>query len=94
MTTDSINQALPDMAGTNLGDGLLLSEKGFSDSAPARRIVLITDGEANQGIEPTDVAKYLCSKGISLTVIGIGSSDGVPLVTTDSFGRKRPFVER
>jgi Ca-activated chloride channel family protein len=78
--------------GTALGDGLAIAafhlEKSVTASAagtsggavPRRAVILITDGENNAGaVHPETAAALLGSMGISLWVIGIGSSGEVPI---------------
>lgn len=61
MGTESIRQELEGLSGTNIGDALLLALQNLknAESSDAKRekiILLVTDGEANLGIDPRLVA--------------------------------------
>jgi Ca-activated chloride channel family protein len=88
---------LADLKIAELGDGtalgLGLAVAGFhlgNSSAPRRAAVLITDGENNAGsIHPETAAEALKDMGISLWVIGVGSSGEVSLDYVDPATRMR-----
>ena len=71
--------------GTAIGTGLALAGFHISNSqAPRRAVVLITDGENNAGsIHPETAAAMLGQMGVSLWVIGVGSSGIVPFSYVD-----------
>jgi Ca-activated chloride channel family protein len=71
--------------GTALGTGLALAAFHISKSqAPKRAVVLITDGENNAGtIHPEAAAAMLGEIGVSLWVIGVGSSGEIPISYVD-----------
>ena len=71
--------------GTALGTGLALAAFHISKSqAPRRAVVLITDGENNAGsVHPEAAAALLGEMGVSLWVIGVGSSGQVPVSYVD-----------
>jgi len=71
--------------GTALGTGLALAAFHIEKSQALRRaVVLITDGENNAGaIHPEAAATVLGNMGISLWVIGVGSSGEIPLSYVD-----------
>ena len=77
--------------GTALGTGLALSALHISKSqAPRRAVVLITDGENNAGsIHPEAAAAMLGEIGVSLWVIGVGSSGEVPIHYVDPITNMR-----
>jgi Ca-activated chloride channel family protein len=77
--------------GTALGLGLAVAAFHLGNSsAPRRAAVLITDGENNAGsIHPETAAKTLGDMGISLWVIGVGSSGEVPLDYVDPATKMR-----
>ncbi|MDR2516819.1 MAG: VWA domain-containing protein, partial [Spirochaetaceae bacterium] len=74
-------------AGTALGAGLALAALHLrASSAPRRVAVLITDGENNAGaVHPETAAEALAESGVSLWVIGAGSSGAVPIDYVDPF---------
>lgn len=57
-------------------------------------IILLTDGEANMGINPNVVAKLAAEKGIKIYTIGLGDPSGVDLYVTDQFGNKQYFRDQ
>ncbi|MCL2472649.1 MAG: VWA domain-containing protein, partial [Treponema sp.] len=71
--------------GTALGMGLALAGLHIAKSqAPRRAVVLITDGENNAGaINPETAAAMLGNIGVSLWVIGVGSSGEIPIDYVD-----------
>ena len=77
--------------GTAIGTGLALAAFHISKSqAPRRAVVLITDGENNAGsIHPETAAAMLGELGVTLWVIGVGSSGEVPISYIDPNTRMR-----
>jgi Ca-activated chloride channel family protein len=77
--------------GTALGSGLALAAFHISKSqAPLRAVILITDGENNAGeIHPETAAAMLGELGVTLWVIGVGSSGDVPISYVDPATRMR-----
>jgi Ca-activated chloride channel family protein len=75
--------------GTALGMGLAIAALHTGNSAaPRRAVVLITDGENNAGaIHPQTAAAALRAAGVSLWVIGVGSSGEVPIDYVDPLTR-------
>ena len=76
---------------TALGMGLGIAALHISaSSAPRRVVVLITDGENNAGaVHPETAAAILGDMGVSLWVIGVGSSGMVPIDYVDPVSRVR-----
>ena len=99
LTTDrsSLNSRLDALVigemgdGTALGTGLALAAFHINKSqAPRRAVVLITDGENNAGsINPEAAAAMLGEMGITLWVIGVGSTGEVPISYVDPATRMR-----
>jgi Ca-activated chloride channel family protein len=77
--------------GTALGMGLAVAAFHLEKSAaPRRAVVLVTDGENNAGaIHPETAAALLPRRGISLWVIGLGSSGEIPIDYVDPATRMR-----
>jgi len=77
--------------GTALGTGLALAAFHISKSeAPRRAVVLITDGENNAGtIHPESAAAMLGEMGVSLWVVGVGSTGEVPVNYVDPITKMR-----
>lgn len=89
-----IRQDLPGLSGTNIGDALLLANMAYSGSQSASKsIVLLTDGRANIGIDPTISAKESAEQGIQIYSIWVGSIKGWDLFYTDSNGQKNYFYD-
>ncbi|MCL2380654.1 MAG: VWA domain-containing protein [Treponema sp.] len=93
LTTDraSLYHRMDTLAIGEMGDataiGTSLALAGFHigrSEAPRRAVVLITDGENNAGsIHPETAAAMLAEMGVSLWVIGVGSSGMVPFSYVD-----------
>ncbi len=76
--------------GTALGDALLLATDdlvGHRVRGRDQLIVLIGDGESNQGMDPTLAARHLKEMGIRLEVIGIGGEEAVKVMV-----HGKPFI--
>jgi len=71
--------------GTALGTGLAMAAFHISKTqAPRKAVVLITDGENNAGsIHPEAAAAMLGEMGVTLWVIGVGSSGEIPISYVD-----------
>ena len=76
MFLDNINPSLIGTQGTDIGKALQLSMNSFTpNSKVGKAIILITDGEDNEG-GAEDTAKQAYSKGIKVFILGIGSKEG------------------
>jgi len=89
ISVDYIDQSRVDMAGTAIGDALLLAaknlEKEKKDTTKDQIIILITDGEANKGIDPLLALKYLKEKHIKTYTIGVGKDAVTSIVVPSTF---------
>lgn len=83
VTTDSVRQEIPGFSGTNIGEGLLLASESLSGATGDKNVILVTDGEANVGVDPRPVAKLLQEKGVKVHSVGIGDPGGIDLFVTD-----------
>ncbi len=86
--TDTINQSVPGLSGTAIGDGILSATDLLTKNAPVdgkrtKTIILLTDGEANVWVDPEITMKYAKEKNVKIYTIGIGKTDGTPLYTTN-----------
>ncbi len=66
--------------GTAIGDALLVAVEELDSVAIDGRdqaLVLITDGESNNGIDPVLAARHAASQGIRVYAIGIGGEEPV-----------------
>jgi len=73
-----IDQSKYYLAGTAMWDALILAgdnlEK-YGNPDGEKIIILLTDGEANKGIDPIEALKFLKSKGIKTYTIWVGKDD-------------------
>ncbi|MEI8092430.1 MAG: VWA domain-containing protein [bacterium] len=69
--------AAPEFLGTAIGDALLLGAKNlqqFTGSLPGI-MILITDGDSNEGYDPVQVITLLRKQHISVSTLGIGNNN-------------------
>jgi Ca-activated chloride channel family protein len=69
------------------GEGRVLSER-------QKVIIVLTDGEANMGINPTIAAKLAKEQGVKIYTLGIGDPAGTDLYVTDQYGQKQYFLDQ
>jgi len=94
ISVDSIKQEIPGFSGTAIGDALLLASDAIKSSPERKKvIILLTDGEANIGIDPKIVNEYMKKTRVVIHTIGIGNPAGTPLYVTDAFGKKQYFMD-
>ena len=80
--------------GTAIGDGLEVATRELADAArkaagaasPATKIVLLTDGSSNRGVDPLQAAAQAKALNILVDTIGIGSKDNVVTVQGQTIG--------
>ena len=83
---NTVSTEMVSKQGTSLGAAIKLGSRSFTPesgndnqhSAKTRAIIIITDGENNEG-DVIDAAKKAAEKGIVIHTIGLGSPDGVPI---------------
>lgn len=94
ISADTINQNNPSLAGTAIGDALILAADTLEKDTPEREkiIILVTDGEANKGLDPMIALKLLQDKKIKTYTIGVGKDDAsyVEVVTPWWFLQRIP----
>ncbi len=81
LSTDTLNQNVQWLDGTAIGDALLLSSSILSqtdqqDPQREKIIVLLTDGDANRGVDPILASKLLTEKETKIYTIGVWSLEG------------------
>lgn len=90
ISTDSINQGTYGAGGTAVGDAVLAGLNRLKDDSEREKIiVLISDGDANVGVDPIIAAQKAKEENVKIYTIGIGKEGGAPIPVTDQFGRKQ-----
>ncbi len=80
---DGVDTRTVSTAGTDLGEAIRTSVQAFDEKTGAfRAIVLITDGEDNEG-KAQAAAKEAAAAGVRVFPIGIGSTQGEPIPIGD-----------
>ncbi len=85
---ETIDQRLQNLQWTAIGDGLLLAADTLSqdDSHREKIIILLTDGEANRGIDPKMALKLLKSQDIKTYTIWVGKDEETMINIIDTYG--------
>ena len=93
MFLDNINPSLIGTQGTDIGKALQLSINSFTPkSKVGKAIILITDGEDNEG-GAEEMARQAQSKGIKVFVLGVGSKEGATIPMSDGEELKKSSGE-
>lgn len=82
VSTRSINQHIRGLNGTAIGDAILLTLSRFKKQEERTKVlVLLTDGDANIGVDPVVASEMARGAGIKIYTIGIGQKEGalIPL---------------
>lgn len=96
ITTRSINQYVPWLSWTAIGDALIASSDSLIVKWAEKRekvIILVTDWEANVWIDPKLAIKYVNDKKIKVYTIWIWSKEPTELFVTDQFWNKQYFLD-
>lgn len=90
-----LNAMQPDLMpvqGTDLGAALRVSLNALDQGArDARVVVIVTDGEDHEADFETELERA-ASAGVRVHVVGIGSTEGVPIPVFDAQGRREGFL--
>jgi len=90
-----LNAMDPDMMpvqGTDLGAALRVSLDALEEGArDTRVVVIVTDGEDHED-DFADELERAASMGVRVHVVGIGSTEGVPIPLYDAQGRREGFL--
>ncbi len=91
VSVNTIDQDRPYLRGTAIWDSLVLAADNLLKDEPEREkvIVLMTDGEANVGIDPLLALRYVKEKSIKTYSIWVGSEDETFIELIDDFWFKR-----
>ena len=88
ISTDSINQR-SGLGGTAIGDAILASLNRLGTGEKRTKIILLlSDGDANVGVDPVVAAYKAKETNIKIYTIGIGKEGGAPIPIVDALGRK------
>ncbi len=89
ISTDTINQQYRSLGGTAIGDAMVAATNRFKNNPDRTKVlVLLTDGEANVGVDPIFAAEHARTNGIKVYTIGLGKKEGAPLKIKDAFGNE------
>ena len=84
MFLESISPTLISRQGTDIGAAINLAMKSFTPNEEVgKAIIVITDGENHEG-GAEDAARKASEKGMSVYIMGIGTSEGAPIPTGDN----------
>jgi Ca-activated chloride channel family protein len=76
---NAINTSIVSRQGTNIEKAIVLAMKSYSSqSEKSRALIIITDGENQEG-NPVEIAEIAHKDGITIHTIGIGSAQGSPI---------------
>lgn len=82
-----------DKGGTAIGDAIANGVYRFKDDNPKSRvIILLTDGEKTEGIDPVQAAKVAGQRGIKIHTIGLGKREGAPIPVIDRYTGRRTYA--
>jgi len=89
ISTDTINQQYRGLGGTAIGDAIVAAINRFKNNPERTKVlVLLTDGEANVGVDPIFAAEHARANGVKIYTIGLGKKEGAPLKVKDAFGNE------
>ncbi|MDR2423893.1 MAG: VWA domain-containing protein [Prevotellaceae bacterium] len=80
---NAINTGIVSRQGTDMSKAIALAMKSYSSqSEKSRALIMITDGENQEG-NPVEIAEIAHKDGITIHTIGIGSTEGAPIILAD-----------
>jgi Ca-activated chloride channel family protein len=92
MFLNAMHPDLMPVQGTDLGVALRVSLDALDQGArDARVVVIVTDGEDHEADFETQLERA-AGAGVRVHVVGIGSSEGVPIPVYDAQGRREGFL--
>lgn len=92
MFLDAMDPELMPVQGTDLGAALRVSLDALEEGArDARVIVLVTDGEDHEDAFADELRRAVES-GVQVYLVGVGSTEGVPIPLYDEEGRREGFL--
>lgn len=88
---DAVDVDVVPIPGTAIGSAIEMANKAFVEGEMKHRVlVIITDGENNQG-DALAAAEDAAKRGIVIYTIGMGSPEGTPIPVDDKSGRQTDF---
>ncbi|MEX2048143.1 MAG: VWA domain-containing protein [Gemmatimonadota bacterium] len=92
MFLSAMHPDLMPVQGTDLGAALRVSLDALEQGArDARVVVIVTDGEDHEANFEAELARAV-EQGVQVHVVGIGSTEGVPIPDVDAQGRRVGFL--
>jgi Ca-activated chloride channel family protein len=92
MFLNAMHPDLMPVQGTDLGAALRVSLDALDQGArEARVVVIVTDGEDHEANFETELERA-ANAGVRVHVVGIGSTEGVPIPVFDARGRREGFL--
>jgi len=91
MFLSSMEPDLMPVQGTDLGAAIRVSLDALEEGREARVLLLVTDGEDHEATYEEQLARAR-EMGVTVHVVGIGSTDGVPIPEYDDRGRRLGFL--
>lgn len=89
ISTDTINQRFQGLGGTAIGDTIVSAVNRFqNDKERTKVLILLTDGEANVGIDPLFASEHARTNGIKIYTLGLGKREGAPVPIENRNGKK------
>jgi Ca-activated chloride channel family protein len=76
---NAISTDIVSRQGTDISKAIDLAMKSFSSQGGGKALIIITDGENQEG-NPSEMAQIAHDNGITIHTIGIGSPDGAPII--------------
>ncbi|MDD3303147.1 MAG: VWA domain-containing protein, partial [Candidatus Gracilibacteria bacterium] len=90
LSPETINQNNMSLQGTAIGDAMVMGSYLYDNKSKDREkvMIIVTDGEANKGLDPTTALKLLKDKKIKAYTVGIGGLEKTYTYVTDQFGNQ------
>ncbi len=92
LSTDIINQNVTGLSGTNIWDALLLAKSLFDTPDREKVVILLTDGDANNGADPILSAQVLAESNITIYPIGIWKDSPSEIMVNNWFFSQKQTI--
>ncbi|MDP6454810.1 MAG: VWA domain-containing protein, partial [SAR202 cluster bacterium] len=78
--------------GTAIGEAIETAIKGFDDTRPSQKVIIIlTDGEDHEG-DPVQAASDALDEGVLVYTVGLGTGQGQPIPEPGTFNGNTRFM--